>query len=602
MTTMRVADYIMQRLVDAGIRHVFQVTGRGALFLNDALAKHEALEAVSLHHEQSCAFAAVGYAQQTGGLGACLVSTGCAATNTITGVLSAWQDGIPCVFVSGQNTLRETSRHTGIPLRTYGQQEADIVALVQGITKFSRMVTRADEIVEAMDRALQAATTGRKGPVWIDVPLDLQSALIDPSAIATTAPLPVDLPQATRDAVAAVVDALAGAQRPVVLVGSGVRSAGAEGALRRFVERWQLPVTFAASATDTYGTAHPLAIGSVGAMACSRAGNFAVQNADLVLVLGSRLTSLTTGTDACKFARAARVIVVDIDAVEHSKESIRIDRFVHAELAGFLSQLEDFEPKPASAAWTAKCRHWKALFAGVEPAFQGDDGIDLYQLAEALSETLPAASTLVTDSGLAELILPTNVRFAPGMQCVHPASQGAMGFALPAAIGAQYGQDPSGNDRCVLAVIGDGSIMMNLQEFESIRHRRLPIKVIVVNNNVYAIIRRRQKELFRRRTIGTDPTNGVSCPEFAKVAACFGIDYMKIETTGQLRAGLADLLAREGPVLCELMGRAEQGYIELGHARSVIDRRLVRRPLEDQEPFLPRELFLAEMIVDPIDQ
>ena len=283
------------------VRHVFQVTGRGALFLNDAVAKHADLTAVSLHHEQACAFAAIGYAEQTGCIGACLVSTGCAATNTLTGVLSAWQDAVPCIFISGQHIVRETSRFTGIPLRTYGQQEADIVSLVSPITKYSKMLTAPEDIEEAMEQALWHAQTGRKGPVWLDIPLDLQSAQMAPAPA-------VALPHGSEDEllprdedVQNVVAALCEAQRPVVLIGSGVRAARAHTQLKEFVERWKIPLTYTAAAPDSYGTTHPLSIGSVGAMGCSRAGNFTVQNADFVLVLGSRLTSLTTGPDFGKF-------------------------------------------------------------------------------------------------------------------------------------------------------------------------------------------------------------------------------------------------------------------------------------------------------------
>ena len=435
---MRVADYIMTCLHEAGIGHVFLVTGRGALFLTDALAKNPSLEPVCVHHEQSAAYAAVAYAQQSGGIGACLVSTGCASTNAMTGVLSAWQDGIPCVFISGQNTLKETSCYTGIPLRTYGQQEADIISLVKPITKFAKMITSADQIVDAMQTALMLANSGRKGPVWLDIPLDLQSAVIDPDK-ASHSPVTMDaLPEASSDVVVSVVKAMADAKRPAILIGHGIRSAGAEQAFRQFVEKWKIPVTYATSAPDTYGSAHPLSIGSVGSMGCSRAGNFTVQNADLLLVLGSRLTSLTIGADSCKFARAAKVIVVDIDPVEHSKDSLRIDQLIQSDLKYFLNQLNQFSPTPADDDWVPKCQHWKHRFSRIESEFQSAEQVDLYELADCLSNLLPAEANIVTDSGLVELILPSNIRFADGMSCIHPVSQGAMGYALPAAIGAYY--------------------------------------------------------------------------------------------------------------------------------------------------------------------
>ena len=364
----RVADYIMNRLYEAGVKHVFQVTGRGALFLNDALAKHKDLNAISLHHEQSCAFAASSYAEKTHGLGACLVSSGCASTNTLTGVLSAWQDGVPCIFISGQNTLNETSRYTGIALRTYGQQEADIVSLVSPITKFASMITKPEEIVETMNIALLNALSGRKGPVWLDIPLDLQSSLIEPDQIISSSnEFKV---AASNKEVIQVIDALSTSKRPVVLIGRGVSRSDAEVKLKGFIETWKLPLTFSASAPDTYGSSNELSIGSVGAMGCSRAGNFAIANADLVLVLGSRLNSLTTGTDFCKFAREARIIVVDIDPVEHSKGTIHIDQFIESDIACFLDKIAVHKVKVSESAWIEKCKHWKHIFMDVESNFK----------------------------------------------------------------------------------------------------------------------------------------------------------------------------------------------------------------------------------------
>lgn len=595
---MRVADYIMERLSQEGVTHIFQVTGRGSLFLSDGLAKNPNLKAISLHHEQSCAFAAIGFAERSGGLGAALVSTGCASTNTLTGVLSAWQDGVPCIFISGQNILKETSRYTGINIRTYGQQEADIVKIVTPITKYAHMLTKSEDIVEVMNQAITSALSGRKGPVWIDVPLDLQSALINPSNLQSDMiGLSLLKPIASDDDIKLLIKLFNSSSRPIVLIGKGIRSSDTEKEFANFVNKHNLPVTFTASATDTFGAFNSMSIGSVGAMGCSRAGNFAVANADFVLVLGSRLNSLNTGPDYCDFAREAKVVVVDIDAVEHSKNSIKIDHFIHSDLKDFFKLIENNEFKSANIEWVERCLHWKKIFTKIEPNFQSQSKIDLYQLADSLSNLLPRSSTIVLDSGLAEVILPTNILFGEGMHCVHPTSQGAMGFALPASIGVQYvSNDP------VLVVVGDGSIMMNLQELESIRYQKLPIKIIVINNNVYSIIRKRQRDLFRTRTIGTDPGNGTSCPDFRKVAECFDLNYIRIDTIDNLNSGLIDLFKMEGPVLCEIMGVEDQGYIEVGNARSEVDRRIVRRPLEDQIPFLDRQFFLNEMIINPIKQ
>jgi len=596
MSMVRVADYIMETLHARGVQHIFVVTGRGALFLTDAVARLEAIECVAVHHEQAAAYAAVAYSHCTGGLGTCLVSTGCAATNTISGVLSAWQDGLPCVFISGQNTLQETSRHTGIPLRTYGQQETDVIPLVQPITKYAVMIEDPSQVVFEVEKALYMASAGRKGPVWIDVPLDVQSMRIDPDAQTHFVPEAALLPEGLDAAVDAVCEALARAQRPVVLLGSGVRSAGAEAAFSILIERTGIPVTYASSAVDTYGSEHPLSIGSVGTMGCTRAGNFAVQNADLLLVLGSRLTSMTTGTDFCKFARAAHIVVVDIDPVEHSKASVRIDQLVQADLGAFLPALLRRNLPQIPAAWQNKCQHWKQVFPRCEEHHKAAGKVDLYHLAEALSRVMAPDAVFVSDSGLVELILPTNIAFVGQQRCVHPVSQGAMGFALPAAVGACYA---SGGP--VVTVVGDGSIMMNLQELQTIRHHQLPIKIFVINNNVYSIIRKRQVDMFRSRTIGTDPSNGVSCPNFAKVAAGFDLPYVNIADNADLDGRLSAVLQMPGPVLCEVMGLEDQIYLETSQARNA-QRQFVRRPLEDQAPFLDRGVFLSEMVIEPIDQ
>jgi len=592
----RVADYIMERLYADGAKHIFMVTGRGALFLSDAVAGHKELTGVSVHHEQAAAYAAIAYAQYTGKPGACLVSTGCAGTNALTGVLNAWQDGVPCVFISGQNKLHETSRYTGIPLRTFGQQEADIIPIVESVTKYAVMITDPKQIVYEMEKALYLAQTGRKGPVWIDVPLDIQNMRIEPEELehfvtesgSNYEPLPEDIQYVTR--------VLRNSERPAILIGSGIRSADAVRDLEAFLEKHPIPVAYTGSAPDTYGIDNPLSIGSVGIMGCTRAGNFTVQNSDLLLVLGCRLSPMTTGSDYGKFARTAKVVVVDIDRVEHSKNIVKIDRLIIADVKKFLTSLMDEDIKEADEEWWNKCLHWKQIFPKCEEKYKTSEKVDLYYLAECLSEVLPVDSVFLSDSGLVELILPTNISFRKDQRCIHPASQGAMGFALPGLVGAHYA-----SNRPVIAVIGDGSIMMNLQELETIRYNNIPGKIVVINNNAYALIRKRQVDLFRSRTIGTDPGNGVGCPNFMKVAEGFEIPYVRIDSSLELQQKLKSIIDMDGPVLCEIIGLENQEYISSSHARDS-KRRIVRRPIEDQAPYLDRELFLSEMIIKPIDQ
>lgn len=593
---MRVADYIIRTIHSKGVEHLFMITGRGVLYLSDAAAKEEGLKPVPMHHEQACAYAAYAYAAYNGTLGTCLVSTGCAGTNAITGVLCAWQDGVPCVVVSGQNLLKETTRHTHVPIRTWGQQETDIISLVEPITKYAVMLTDPKRVVYEVEKALHLACSGHKGPVWIDVPLDIQNARIEPDQLEHYIPEAESWKTSPGD-MRETVELLRAASRPVVLIGSGVRPAAEE--LKRFVERNQIPVAYSASTPDVFDYGEPLCAGSVGMMACSRSGCFTVQNSDFLLVIGNRLSPMTTGPEYRKFAREAKIVVVDIDEKEHKKDTVRIDRLIKADAKAFLAELNRQEIGGDYGAWREKCAHWKKTFPLCEDSYVQSRGgkVDLYELAGELSATLPEDCVFLCDAGLEELILPSNIIFSGERRCIHPYSQGAMGFALPAAVGAYY----ASGGRPTVAVIGDGSMMMNLQELATIAYNQLPIKILIVENGAYSVIRKRQTELFRTRTVGTDSGNGVPDVSFLKLAAGFGISYSAIEDNRCLRKNLQELFLREEPVICEIHSLEDQGYLACAYARTS-ERRFVQRPLEDQAPFLDRDVFLREMVIGPIDQ
>lgn len=592
----RVADYILERLYLEGVRHVFLVTGRGMLYLSDAVARNPSIQGISTHHEQAAAYAAMAYAESNNTIGVCMVSTGCAATNAITGVLCAWQDNIPVVFISGQNMLQETTRFSGIPLRTFGQQETDIVSIVKSITKYAVMIDDPNQICYEIDKALHLAHSGRKGPVWIDVPLDIQDARIECDNLVRFIPEDDELCCPSVEDINYVVDAFKIAQRPVILIGSGIRSADAVKLLSDFLARFPVPVTYSPSATDVYSTTHQLSIGAVGSMGGTRAGNFALQNSDVLLVLGNRLSSMTTSSEYKKFAREAKVIVVDIDRIEHSKNTVKIDRLIISDVKQFLIKLMDVGIAAAGETWINTCLHWKNIFPKCEERCKLPEKVDLYYLTEVLSKTLLDNTTLLTDAGLEELIVPTNISLKEGQRCIHPVSQGAMGFALPAVIGAYFARGSP-----VVAVIGDGSIMMNLQEFQTISYHHIPAKIFVINNNGYSIIRRRQHSLFRSRTIGNDPSDGVGYPNFHNIAECFNMKYVSIENSTNLLEKVTNILSMDGAILCEVAGLDDQGYIHSSYTRNS-QKRIVNRPLEDQSPYLDRELFLSEMIIEPIDQ
>lgn len=591
----RVADYIIERLYEEYVKYIFMVTGRGILYLTDALAKKDGLMGISVHHEQAAAYAAIAYAQYTERIGVCLVSTGCASTNAITGVLNAWQDGVPCVFISGQNMLKETVAYTKAPIRTYGSQENDIIPIVNSITKYAVMITKPEEIVYELDKAIYLAQNGRKGPVWIDIPLDIQNMRIEPKELKRYI-YQEEIKDPLKEDIDYIVNCLTIAQRPIVLIGNGVRSAKAIKELEKFVENIHIPLTYAHTATDVYGLSNELSIGAVGSLCGTRAGNFTIQNADLVLVLGCRMSSMTTGEDQSKFAREAKVIIVDIDRDEHTKKNEKIDKLIEADVKRVLEILCKKNLKLVNDIWINKCKHWKKIFPKCEEIYKKSEKVDMYYLSEVFSEALDTGTTFLCDAGIEELIFPSNTMFNSSMRCIHSAMQGAMGFALPASIGAWYA-----GSKTVVAVIGDGSIMMNLQELETIRYYNLPIKIFVLNNNLYSVIRKRQKDLFRTRTIGTDSGNGVGCPEFSKVADCFGIQYIHIENSYDLKNQVKQALKCDSSVICEIECVEDQEYLRSSYTRDS-KKRVVRRPIEDQAPFMAREIFLSEMVIEPIDQ
>ena len=577
---MRVSDYIIQRLFEAGVTHSYSVTGRGALFLTDAIAKQSNIVNISNHHEQASGFSAVAHSQYTNELSLCLVSTGCASTNAITPVLSAWQDGVPTFFLSGQNVLNETTRFTGIKVRTYGQQEADIVSMVEKITKYSVMLTDPKEIGLEMDRLINAAMSDRKGPVWLDVPLDIQSVQIDPDQLLRMPIIHEKKSYLAKVEIDKVCEAIRDSQRPVILIGHGIRSGGAIEELRKFQETTGIPLVYTSSAPDVIGSLSELSLGSVGMMGCSRAGAIAVQSADLMLILGSRLSTMTTGPNYSDFARNAHLIAVDIESIEYQKKGPKIDQLIICDVKEFLGKLNESIETKVSQEWSSFCALVKHTTDSLEDFMKSKDEIDLYQLSKVISDAMSDDLVLVTDSGLIELIIPTNVKFKEGQRSIHPVSQGSMGFALPAAIGAYMS-----SGKRTLAVIGDGSIMMNIQELQTIAHNKIPIKVIVVNNNAYSIIRKRQSELFRGRTIGTDSSNGLSCPSFEDIASSFNIPYLFASTLEELTSQFSEFFEIEGPSLFEICGVPDQDYIQLATGKNS-DGKLVRLPIEDQAPYL----------------
>ena len=587
----RVADYVIRKIVDEGISHIFLVTGRGILFLTDAVARNKNITPISTYHEQGASFAAMTYAaiQQAGG--ACLVSTGCACTNAMTALLCAWQDNLPVIFVSGQHMLNETTRFTKLPIRTYGSQETDIIKLVAPITKYAVMLTDPRQTVFELDKAFFLAREGRPGPAWIDIPLNIQSSYVEATDLERFS---IRCEESWNLKLSGVVAALSKSKRPLLLVGGGVRSSNALVEVRKLSEKINLPVIFTPSAADVYGSGNNLSIGAIGALGGSRAGNFALQNADFILAVGTRLSSQITGGDNEKFAHGAKIFVVDIDPMEHQKSGVTIDELIISDAKIFLDRLLEESLNRVSDEWVDKCLHWKECFDVSEEKFfieqRQENIIELYSFAYELNRFLSNDTVIITDAGFEELIIPSAVRFNGEQRCLFPKAQGSMGYAVPAILGAYFA-----GRKDIITVVGDGSIMMNLQELQIISDKNIPVKIFVINNNMYAVIRKRQRDLFRHRTIGNDPSDGLSAPNFKSIAECFGFAYERIGTYSELVEKLDGILKLNEPVLCEVICTPDQKYLHKARAKNEKGR-FVNYPLEDLSPFVDREKIQREML------
>jgi acetolactate synthase I/II/III large subunit len=597
---MRVADYIADYIYRLGIREVFMVSGGGMMFLSDGIARHSRLQPVCNHHEQASAMAAVGYSRLNDHLGVAYLTTGCGGTNAITGVLSAWQDSIPCLFISGQSKRKETVRNSGLRLRQLGVQEADIIPVVRPLTKYAEMVNDPQKIAFHLDEAVYLARSGRPGPVWLDVPLDVQAAPIDETSLERFAPSEKGkgfTEEPSREEIAIVAELLHHARRPVVIAGHGIRLGGAIPEFLHFIRKTGIPVVASRLGFDVIPTDDPLFIGRVGVKG-DRAGNLAVQNSDVVISLGCRLSISFTGYEYQNFAREARIVVVDIDPEEHRKKTVRIDTFINADVKKFLVKFKNLRQEDFSA-WTARCQEWKGRYPVCLPEYAAaKDGINTYHFVSRLCQYLRPDAVVVANSGSPDYVFGQSFRVKAEQRFINSAAQGEMGFTIPAAIGACF----ANGRKEVIAVTGDGALQMNIQELQTIVHYKLPIKLFIWNNDGYLCIRATQMKFFDGRLIGADRTSGVSFPELHKISAAYGIEYFRAPDTETLDTVIRKVLEFPGAAICEVMCLREQEFLPTVLSRVKPDGTMVSMPLEDMYPFLDREEFLANMIVKPVEE
>lgn len=561
---MRVADYIIDQIYKSGCGHIFLVTGGGAMYLNDAIAAHSKIKPICNHHEQACAMGAVAYAKYTNKVSAVCLTTGCGGTNAITGLLDAWQDSVPVIFISG-NVNRPHMAPSGV--RNLGVQEANIIDIVRPITKYAVVVNDPDSIGEIMQEAIYQATTGRPGPVWVDVPMDVQGA-----------------------SCFNIKDEIEKAERPLILAGNGINCADAKLAFREFTHRTNIPVVTSYNGVDLIESDDSNFVGRVGIKG-TRAGNFAMQNCDLLLVLGCRLPVPVTGYNYSTFARDAKVIVVDIDKDEHSKDTVKIDRFIHSDAKDFL-QRNIFRRE--RTPWNETCLRWRSKWP-ICPEKNATEKIDLYYFMHCLNKLKRYDDVVISDAGSAYYVCSQATGIKASQRYITSSAQAEMGFTIPACIGVAFAK---GYD--VIGVTGDGSFMMNLQELQTIAHYNLPVKLFVWNNDGYLSIRTTQKKFFEGREIGTDAESGVSIPNIRKVVESFGIEYAYADAEG-LEEAIKYTLNYDGPVVCEVICEKWQEVIPTLMGKKNDDGTITAKPLEDMYPFLSREEFYDNMVIKPVD-
>ena len=601
----RLADYIFQRLADHGVRHVFLVTGGGAMHLNDAIGREPRLKYICSHHEQASAIAAEGYARVTNTIGVVNVTAGPGGVNALNGVFGAFTDSIPMLVVSGQ-VKRETSLAThGLlgRLRQLGDQEIDIVGMVKHITKYAVTVTDPNSIRYHLERALHLAETGRPGPCWLDVPVDVQGSKIDPDKLAPYDPAEdaIDTDESRLAAICLeIVEKIGAAKRPVIMAGTGVRLAGAVDVFQRVIAKLGIPVTTAWT-HDTITSDNPLFCGRPGSIG-DRAGNFTVQNSDLLLVIGSRLNIRQVSYNWGFFARHAFKIQVDIDCEELKKPMVKIDLPVCSDAKRFLEEMErqlaGYQPAQEHGTWLAWCRERRKRFPVFQPEKQTSKGpqINPYHFAKVLFEELADDDVIACGDATACIVTFQSADIRSGQRLFSNSGAASMGHDLPAAIGAAVARE----GKRVICLAGDGSLQMNIQELQTIALHRWPIKLFVLCNDGYLSIRQTQSNFFGLQ-VGATPESGVSFPDHVKLAQAYGFNATRLNGP-DFAQELRRVLASPDPEVCEVILDREQTFEPKLTSRRLPDGRMVSSPLEDMWPFLSREELAENMIVPLMEQ
>lgn len=593
----KVSDYIAQFLVDNGITDAFTVVGGGAMHLNDAFGHQKGLRCIYNHHEQACAIAAEAYARMNNNIALCCVTTGPGGTNAITGVVGGWLDSIPMLVISGQVRFDTTARSTGLPLRAMGDQEFDICKAVECMTKYCEMVIDPLSIRYCLQKALHMAKEGRPGPSWLDIPLNVQGAYIDTDDLYPDY-IPEDNKYEAQDSqIEAIIEAVRKAKRPVINAGSAIRTSGSYEIFHELVKKLNIPVVTGWNSIDVIEDDHRLYVGRAGIMG-DRPGNFAIQNSDLVLSLGSRLSIRQVGYNFKTWAREAYVISVDIDEAELKKPTLHIDLPVCADVHSVIEKLNKAlpdEPLFTGEDWINICNGWKKDYPVVLPKhYEDTDLTNVYAFIKELSRRLPDNYTTVVGNGSACVVGSHGYEIHKNSRFIINSAIASMGYDLPAAIGACVAL----NGEEIVCISGDGSIQMNLQELQTILTNKLPIKIFVINNSGYHSIRQTQTNFFELPYVGIGPDSAdLEFPELSKLAVAYGYNYVSCKSNSELGDFLDKVFSEEGPILAEVFVGTKQLFEPKSSAKRLPDGTMVSPPLEDLSPFLPDEEMDKIMII-----
>lgn len=587
----RVADYLISYLYKIKTKHIFMLTGGGAMFLDDAVIVNKKIKPICQHHEQCCVMAAEAYSRITGNLGTAIVTSGPGATNAITGVLNAWQDSTPCLIISGQAKRQQIIYNSEIDgLRQLGPQEVNIIPIVKSITKYSELINDPQLIRYFLEKAIYFAKEGRPGPVWLDIPLDVQSSLIDEKKLKGFNPkeLIIKKNKPTKKEIDKVIDLLNESKKPLIVVGNGVRLSKSVDQFLELVKQNKLPVVSTVMGIDVIDDDNPLYIGR-GGIKGQRAANIAIQNADLIISIGSRLSIPFIGYSYEKFACNAKKIVVDIDEMEHKKNITKIDLLIISDARKFIDELLlktknkkfNFNKK-----WVSLCKAMKDKYKVCLPEYGKLNGkMNMYYIVEHISNFLKKDDIVITDAGSAFYVVSQAFKIKQGQRFIIPGSTGAMGYALPASTGACVANKNSQ----IICITGDGSFQMNINELITIAHNKLPIKIFIFNNRGYLSIRNTQTNFFKGRYIGESDKSGVGLLDLKKVSKSFNIKYYKANNNKELIKIIPDVIKYNGPVICELMCLEQQLIIPTISSKQQLDGSIVSMALDDMFPFLPKE-------------